>query len=81
MPRGRARDMQPEPRTRTFDEVFGGGNLRVTPAERAALVWHLAMFRARKTVEALLPETDIALAMGFDPHDILRKQEATPRVE
>ena len=29
----------------------------LTPAERQALVWHLASLRARKTIEALLPET------------------------
>lgn len=60
----------PEPRTRTFDEAFA--ELNLTSQERTALVWHLAMFRARKTVEALLPGTDPALAMGFDPRDILR---------
>jgi hypothetical protein len=37
----------------TFDELVEDFNL--TPAERAALVWHLAAFRMRKTVEALLP--------------------------
>lgn len=74
MPRGLARDLVPAPRTRTFDEVFGGGNLKVTPAERAALVWHLAMFRARKTVEALLPETKPELLLGFDPNLILRSE-------
>jgi hypothetical protein len=60
----------PEPRTRTFDEAFEDFNL--TPAERTALVWHLAAYRARKTVEALLPQTDVKLVMGFDPRDILR---------
>jgi hypothetical protein len=54
----------------TFDELFA--EHRLTAAERTALVWHLAMFRARKTVETLLPETDAALAMGFDPRDVLR---------
>lgn len=29
----------------------------LTPDERIACVWHLAAFRARKTVESLLPET------------------------
>lgn len=38
----------------TFDELFA--ELRLTRAERTSLVWHLAEFRARKTVEALLPE-------------------------
>ena len=41
------------PTLRTFDEVFGDFNL--TPAERTAMVWHLAAMRARKTIEALLP--------------------------
>lgn len=68
MPQSRAKG--PEPRTRTFDEAFA--DYRLTAAERAALVWHLAAFRARKTVEALLPETDAALAMGFNPRDVLR---------
>jgi hypothetical protein len=60
----------PEPTTRTFDEAFGEFDL--TPTERANLVWHLAAYRARKTVEALLPETDPRLIMGFDPSDMLR---------
>ena len=68
MPVGRAKG--PEPRTRTFDEAFA--ELNLTAAERAALVWHLAMFRARKTVETLLPETDAKAALGFDPKEILR---------
>lgn len=38
---------------RTFDEVFG--EMTLTREERAAMVWHLAMMRARKTVQALLP--------------------------
>jgi hypothetical protein len=49
--------------SRTFDEAFS--EHRLTPAERSALVWHLAEFRARKTVEALLPETK----PDFDPRD------------
>lgn len=60
---------------RTFDEVFGSGNINVTPAERAALVWHLAMFRARKTIEALLPETKPELLLGFDPKLMLKSNE------
>lgn len=36
----------------TFDETFADHNL--THAEREALVWHLASFRSRKTIEALL---------------------------
>jgi hypothetical protein len=55
---------------RTFDEAFA--ELNLTSEERAALVWHLAAFRARKTVEALLPETDPKLVLGFDPRLILR---------
>jgi hypothetical protein len=55
---------------RTFDEAFK--EHRLTPAERAALVWHLAAFRARKTVEALMPETK----HEFDPRDYgLRKSQ------
>ena len=42
----------PEPPMRTFDEAFA--ELNLTHAERTAMVWHLAMYRARKTVEALL---------------------------
>jgi hypothetical protein len=57
---------------KTFDEAFA--ELNLTAAERVALVWHLAAMRARKTVEALLPATDVKLAMGFDPRDILRRQ-------
>lgn len=38
----------------TFNELFS--EHRLTPAERAELVWFLAQHRARKTVEALLPE-------------------------
>ena len=48
---------------RTFDDAFAEHSL--TPAERTALVWHLAALRARKTVEALLPET----AHDFDPRN------------
>lgn len=36
----------------TFDELFKDHKL--TAEERTALVWHLAQYRARKTVEALL---------------------------
>jgi hypothetical protein len=60
----------PAPPPRTFDELFAEHNL--TAEERAALVWHLAEFRARKTVEALLPETNPVLVMGFDIRDALR---------
>jgi hypothetical protein len=53
MPSRADKAVPPQP-IRTFDEVFGGHT--VTHAERAALVWHLAAYRARKTVEALLPQ-------------------------
>lgn len=54
----------------TFDELFERHT--ITPAERAALVWHLAAFRARKTVEALMPE----IKHDFDPRDYgLRSHE------
>lgn len=56
---------------RTFDETFE--YLHLTATERAALVWHLAAFRARRTIEALLPKTVVDL--GFDPQDILRSSE------
>lgn len=35
----------------TFDEFCA--QFRLRPTEREALVWHLAAFRHRKTVEAL----------------------------
>lgn len=60
----------PEPRIRTFDEVFS--EHRLTTVERAALVWHLATFRARRTVECLLPKTSDQATLGFDPRDIIR---------
>lgn len=43
---------------KTFDELCA--ELRVTPREREALVWHLAAYRARRTVEALLPAPEQA---------------------
>ena len=43
------------PRIRTFDEFLS--DYTITPQERRELVYHLAAFRARKTIEALLPET------------------------
>ncbi len=49
----RADKLAPPPRTRTFDEVCS--DHRVTASERADLVWFLATFRMRKTVETLLP--------------------------
>lgn len=72
---GKKRGLTVPPRERTFDEAFA--ELNLTPGERAALVWHLAMFRARKTVEALLPQIQTggnlgADVLGFDPRCILR---------
>ena len=52
MPRSRSIKDRPQPE-RTFEEVFA--EHRLTIDEYTALVWHLAAFRARKTVEALLP--------------------------
>ena len=51
--------------TRTFHEVFAD----ITPGERTALVWRLAMFRARKTVEVLLikERLDKAMVSGDRP--------------
>lgn len=59
-----------DPPLRTFDEAFA--ELNLTQSEREALVWHLAALRARKTVEALLPETATEFALGFNPLDVLR---------
>jgi hypothetical protein len=70
-PREPSKAPGPEPRTRTFDETFS--ELNLTASERTALVWHLAMFRARRTIEALLPETNVSLVLGFEPSDILRQ--------
>jgi hypothetical protein len=42
---------------RTFDEAFAEFNL--TDEERTAMVWHLAAFRARRTVESLLPKPPV----------------------
>ena len=36
----------------TFDELFAGFTL--TAEERRLLIWHLAAYRMRKTLEALL---------------------------
>lgn len=55
--------VDPAQLVRSFDEAFAEHNL--TPGERVSLVWHLASFRARKTVETLLPET----AHDLDPRD------------
>lgn len=51
MPSRADKAVPPQP-IRTFDEAFAEHHL--TPAERTAMVWHLAAYRARKTVEALL---------------------------
>lgn len=52
----RALHVEPEPRGRTFEEFCA--ELSLTSDERAALVWHLAAFRARRTVEKLLIRLD-----------------------
>lgn len=44
----------------TFDEAFA--DHRLTPDERAELVYRLAAIRARKTIEALLPIGGRAMA-------------------
>ena len=41
--------------TRTFNEAFS--EHRLTAEERYELIWRLAAMRAKKTVEALLPES------------------------
>lgn len=46
---------------RTFDKAFAEHHL--TKEEREAMVWHLAMYRARKTVAALLPGPTIEAQM------------------
>ena len=38
-------------------------DLRVTPEERVALVYHLSAIRARRTVERLIPSPDGAMAL------------------
>lgn len=53
----------PARRIKTFDEFFA--EHRLTAKERTALVWHLATYRARKTVETLMPET----LPDFDPRN------------
>ena len=77
--RRRKRGLTAPREPRSFDETFA--ELNLTPGERAALVWHLAMFRARKTVEALLPQIQTggnlgADVLGFDPKDIMRAESA-----
>lgn len=54
---------------RTFDEAFA--EHRLTAEERRQLVWHLAMFRARKTVELLAPELGVTHSWS----DVLRKDD------
>lgn len=46
---------------KTFDEAFREFN--ITKEERTAMVWHLAMYRAQKTIEALLPGPTIEQQM------------------
>lgn len=43
----------------TFDEFCT--QFRLKPKEREALVWHLAAYRARKTVETLLPHAPVSV--------------------
>lgn len=40
----------------TFDEFCA--QFRLKPEERTELVYHLAAYRARKTIETLLPKKD-----------------------
>ena len=54
---------------RTFDEVFSEHT--VTTRERTALVWHLAEYRARKTVEALLQPNPYKLGLRTPPSETL----------
>lgn len=56
---------------RTFDEVFA--EMILTPEERSALVWHLAMMRARKTVEELLPSPPQGTAAESWGLEVLRR--------
>jgi hypothetical protein len=56
---GRARKRgltAPDRGPRTFDEAFG--EHRLTDEERLAMVWHLAMIRARRLVETLGPKPE-----------------------
>ena len=46
----------------TFDELFAEHNL--TPIERKALVLHLAMLRAQKTIAALEPSEMVWCCKG-----------------
>lgn len=62
----RALHVEPEPRMRTFDDFCA--ERTITDDERTALVWHLAAFRARKTVERLLEP-----APPFDISGVLRE--------
>ena len=68
----RALHVEPEPRARTFEGFCAERNL--TPDERAALVWHLAAFRFRRTVEKLLIRMDTRplLAPLSNPHEAKR---------
>lgn len=75
MPPSRAK--APELPLRTFDEAFA--ELRLTADERAALVWHLAQMRARKTIEALLPNADYAPGINEEMMDVLRTHGADRR--
>ncbi len=54
----------------TFDEFFIEFN--ITREERMALVWHLAAFRARRTVETLMDDANY-IAYRQQLLDVLRK--------
>lgn len=57
---------------RTFDEAFAELNLK--PAERAALVWHLAAIRTRKLVETLLPAPSEGAGVNEEMMKVLRTE-------
>lgn len=55
----------PPPEPKTFDEFFA--EHRLTAEERLALVWHLAMYRARKLIETLgpMPKPDMRVLRAY----------------
>lgn len=74
---GRTKKAEPEQRVRTFDEAFA--EHRLTPTERAELVYRLAAIRARRTIEKLLLEPQA----NFTSHGtgILRERPTTTEHE
>lgn len=52
----------------TFDEFFS--EHRLTTKEREALVWHLAAYRMRRTIEMLREAP-----LPFNPRDVLRADD------